>query len=129
MATNRYRPEASSFALKTDAIKAMRARSAPVVGSRSSWSFRNRTLSKATLFAGASDAAATAERGPTARDAKTRNAVRAQRTSAALRGASGPQPAGAALLDPASASQSRMGLILSALVRTQVPQLQKRRGR
>jgi hypothetical protein len=38
METNVYRPEASSFALKRDAIKARRARSALVVGSRSSWS-------------------------------------------------------------------------------------------
>ena len=65
METNVYRPEASSFALKRDAIKARRARSALVVVSRSSWSFRNWTLSKATLLPGSDGASVGAEQTPT----------------------------------------------------------------
>src|SRR5271165_4243785 len=52
MEANLYRADASSLDLKSSAMDARRARSALVVGSRSSWSFRNWTLSKATVLTG-----------------------------------------------------------------------------
>src|ERR1700678_862442 len=91
METNVYRPEASSFALKRDVIKARRARSALVVGSRSSWSFRNWTLRKATLLAASDGAAVAAEGTPTVGGPKARNA-------ASPHAASGPQPGASRIL-------------------------------
>jgi len=57
-------------------MDARRARSALVVGSRSSWSFRNWTLSKATVLTGSdSVGAAAVERPPTATDMSVRTAA------------------------------------------------------
>src|SRR3984885_13223826 len=109
METNMYRPEASSFALKRDAIEASRACSALVVGSRIAWSFRNWTSSKATTLTRSSGAAVAVGGAPVAIDARITNAA-APNAASARPGASSPEsrrpwPRGAAISDPVLCSR------------------------
>src|ERR1700678_1650874 len=111
METNLYRREAWSFALKRDAIKARRVPSLAVVGSKSSWSFRNWTLSNATLSARSDGAAVVAEQTPTERGPKMRPAAsppEARRRASKLsrRQRRRPRPAPDAMPDAALASES-----------------------
>ena len=77
-----------------DAINAMRARSASVVGSRSPWSLRNSTLSKATLLAGSDGVSVAAEQTPSASAPKMSNAASPHAASGVRAGQSrGPRPA------------------------------------